>query len=65
MPSLQSQQATEEKMETIEEVLEELVLDAVISVLIKISERSQVFAKQYRPWKCYRTDCEKRDDIPF
>ena len=65
MPSLETQQATEEKMDTIEEVLEELLLDAIISVLLKISERNQVLVKQYRPWNCYHTDCEKRDDIPF
>ena len=52
-------------MDTIEEVLEELLLDAIISVLLKISERNQVLVKQYRPWNCYHTDCEKRDDIPF
>jgi len=65
MPSLETQQAIEEKMDTIEEIFEELVLDAFISALIKICERNQVLAKQYRPWKCYRTDCEKRDNIPF
>ena len=65
MPSLETQQAIEEKMDTIEEVLEELLLDAIISVLLKISERNQVLVKQYRPWKCYRTDCQKRDEIPF
>ena len=65
MSSLQTEQAIEEKMDTIEEILEELLLDAIISVLIKISERNEMFAKQYRPWKCYRTNCDKRDDIPF
>ena len=65
MSSLQTEQAIEEKMDTIEEILEELLLDAIISALIKISERNEVFAKQYRPWKCYRTNCDKRDDIPF
>ena len=65
MPSLETQQAIEEKMDTIEEVLEELLLDAIISVLLKISERNQVLVKRYRPWNCYRTDCDKRDDIPF
>ena len=65
MPSLEAEQAIEEKMDTIEEVLEELLLDAIISVLLKISERNQVLVKQYRPWKCYRTDCQKRDEIPF
>ncbi len=65
MQSLQAEQAIEEKMDTIEEVLEELLLDAIISVLLKISERNQVLVKQHRPWNCYRTDCDKRDDIPF
>ena len=65
MPSLETQQAIEEKMDTIEEVLEELLLDAIISVLLKISERNQELVKQHRSCKCYRTDCDKRDDIPF
>ncbi len=65
MPSLETEQAIEEKMDTIKDILEELLLDVIISVLIKISERNQVLVKQYRPWKCYRTDCDKRDDIPF
>ena len=65
MPSLQSEQAIEEKMGTIEEILEQIILDTFISVLINLSERNELFAKQYRPWKCYRTDCEKRDNIPF
>ena len=65
MPSLEAEQAIEEKMDTIEEVLEELLLDAIISVLLKISERNQVLVKQHRPWNCYRTDCDKHDDIPF
>ena len=65
MPSIEAQQAIEEKMDTIEEVLEELLLDAIISVLLKISERNQVLVKQHRPWNCYHTDCDKRDDIPF
>jgi methionyl-tRNA synthetase len=65
MPSLETEQAIEEKMDTIEELLEQHILDAVISVLIKITDRNELFVKQYRPWKCYRTDCDKRDDIPF
>ena len=51
MPSLQSEQAIEEKMGTIEEILEQIILDTFISVLIKLSERNELFAKQYRPWK--------------
>ena len=49
MSSPQAEQAIEEKMDSIEEILEELVLDAVISVLIKVSERNQVFAKHVSP----------------
>ena len=65
MPSPEVEQAVEEKMDTIQEILEELVLDAFINVLIKVSERNQVFSKQYQSWKCYRPDCTQRDDIPF
>ena len=65
MQSPQAEQVIEEKMDCIEEILEELVLDAVISVLVKVCERNQLFAKNYRPCNCYRTDCKQRDDIPF
>ena len=65
MPSLETQQAIEEKMDTIEEVLEELLLDDIISGLQKISERNQVLVKQYRLRNCYHTDCDKRGDILF
>ena len=56
MPSIETQQAIEEKIDTIEEVLEELLLDAIISVLLKISERNQVLVKQYRPCLLYTSD---------
>jgi hypothetical protein len=65
MQSPQAEQAIEEKMDSIEEILEEIVLDTVISLLIKVCERNQVFAKHYRRCNCYRTDCKQRDDIPF
>ena len=65
MPSSQAEQAIEEKMDRIEEILEELVLDAIISVLIKVCDRNQLFANLYRRQTCYRTDCNQRDDIPF
>jgi hypothetical protein len=52
-------------MDTIEEVLEELLLDDIISGLQKISERNQVLVKQYRLRNCYHTDCDKRGDILF
>ena len=65
MPSLQTQQAIEEKMDTIEEIVEQLILDAVINVLVKVSDRNELLAKNYRSHKCYRIDCKHRDDIPF
>jgi len=65
MQSPQAEQTIEEKMDRIEEILEELVLDAFISVLIKVSDRIQLFAKNYRRWNCYGTDCEQRDDMKF
>lgn len=65
MPSPQAEQAIEEKMDRIEEILEEFVLDAIISVLIKVCDRNQLFANLHRRKTCYRTDCYQRDDIPF
>lgn len=66
MPSLQAEQAIEEKMDTIEEILEELVLDAIISLLIKVSEHTQLLAKHYRPCNCNRTESlQLDDDITF
>jgi len=65
MNTPQVEQALEERMDRIGELLEELVLDAVIGVLNKVTERNQVFASQYRQWNCYKTGCRHRDDIPF
>ena len=61
----QSQQAILEKMDCIEEILEELVLDAVISVLLKVSDEIQGLAKNHRRLECYRTNCHQREDIQF
>ena len=60
MPSLKKQQVIEEKKDHIEELLEEMVLDVVISLLRKRFVRDKVF-----PYHCYRMECEQRDDIPF
>jgi hypothetical protein len=55
----------EEKMGAIEEILEELILNMVISLLIKVSDRNELLARNYRQYKCYREDCKHRNDIPF
>jgi len=60
-----SEQAIKEKMETIEEILEETVLDVVISVLLKISDQIQVLAKNHQRLDCYRTNCHQREDMKF
>lgn len=65
MSSLQAEQAITEKMDCIEEILEELVLDAFISVLIKTADRIQTIAKNYRRYNCYRDECHHRDDMKF
>ena len=65
MSSLLSQQIMEEKIGAIEEILEELILNMVISLLIKVLDRNELLARNYRQHKCYREDCKHRDDIPF
>jgi hypothetical protein len=65
MTSSQSEQIIKEKMQCIEEILEELVLDAVISVLLKVSDEIQALAKNHQRWQCYRTSCNQREDIQF
>jgi hypothetical protein len=65
MTSPQSEQAIKEKMETLEEILEEAVLDVVISVLLKVSDQIQVLTKNHRRWDCYRSNCNQRQDMQF
>ena len=55
----------EEKMDRVMEMLEELVLEAVLEMLAKISDRNREFASQSRHWNCYRSDCNQRNEIPF
>jgi hypothetical protein len=40
-------------------------LDAVISVLLKVSDKIQGLAKNHRRWDCYRTNCQQREDMQF
>jgi hypothetical protein len=65
MTSPQAQWAIKEKMERIKEILQELLLDALITALTKVVQHNQVSAKEDQAWKCYRTDCDQRDNIPF
>jgi hypothetical protein len=61
MRLLDTEAFCEQKIERIEAMLEQLVLDTLLSVLYKISEKS----KQLPRVVCYKTDCPGRDDIPF
>jgi hypothetical protein len=65
MTSPSSEQAIKEKMECIDEILEEVVLDAVISVLLKVSDQIQSLTKNHRRWDCYRSNCQQREDTQF
>jgi hypothetical protein len=52
---------SEQKIDRIETMIEELALDAVLSVLYRISEKR----KQLPQVICYKSDCPSRDHIPF
>jgi hypothetical protein len=65
MTSPQSEQTVKEKMECIEEILEEVLLDAVISALLKVSDQIQLLTKNHRRWDCYRSNCQQREDMQF
>jgi len=65
MKSNQTELVLEEKMDRVMELLEELVLEAVLEMLNKISDRNREFASQGRHWNCYRSDCKQRNEIPF
>ncbi|MFZ0725258.1 MAG: hypothetical protein WAM61_05670 [Desulfobacterales bacterium] len=52
---------SEQKLERIETMIEDLALDTLLSVLYKISEKR----KQLPQVICYKSDCPLRDDIPF
>lgn len=65
MTSPQPEQVIKEKMGTIEDILEELVLDVVISALLKIADQIQELAKNYQQCNCYRNNCNQRQDMKF
>ena len=55
----------EEKMDRVMELLEELVLDAALEMLVKITDRNREFTSQRKQWNCYRSNCKQRNEIPF
>lgn len=61
MQLLETEDITEQKTGKIEELIEQLVLDMLLSVLAKICENQ----RQIRQSICYKTNCPMRDDIPF
>lgn len=48
-------------MERIEEMIERIVLETVFDLLGRFLENK----KSLRPPICYRSDCQRRDEIPF
>jgi hypothetical protein len=61
MRFLDAQAFSEQKIDRIEAMLEQLALDMVLSVLYRISEKR----KQLPQVICYKSGCPSRDDIPF
>ena len=61
MQFLDTQAFSDQKIERIEAMLEQLALDTVLSVLYRISEKR----KQLPQVICYKSDCPLRNDIPF
>ena len=65
MKSNQTELVLEEKMDRVMELLEELVLDAALEMLVKITDRNREFASNNQHLNCYRSDCKQRNEIPF
>jgi len=61
MRFLNTEDFSEQKLERIEAMIEDLALDTVLSILYRISEKR----KQLPQVICYKSDCPLRDDIPF
>jgi hypothetical protein len=59
MTTLSAEDVRQLKTEHLATLLEQTLLDTVLNVLCRLSERQ-------RPLPiCYKTDCPMRDDIPF
>jgi hypothetical protein len=54
-----------EKLDRICEVLEELILNALIARLEKIPYGKSVILDYDHPRECYKADCSSRIEIPF
>ena len=61
MTLLDTHAFNEQKMDRIQAMLEQIVLDTVLSVLDKITEKND----QAPQCVCYKSDCLMRDNIPF
>ena len=61
MRFLNTEDFSEQKLERIEAMIEDLALDTVLSIVYRISEKR----KQLPQVICYKSDCPLRDDIPF
>lgn len=61
MGPLSTSSFNEQKMDRILAMLEQVVLDLVLSVLDRITEKHSNSPQCL----CYRSDCQSRDDIPF
>jgi len=48
-------------LERIEEMIERVVLETVFNLLGRFLDNK----KSQRPPVCYRSDCQRRDEIPF
>ncbi len=54
-----------EKLNRICELLEELVLDAVITTLGRITRDKTIILRPDQTYECYQSECTSRVDIPF
>lgn len=61
MQLLEIEENTEQKINGIENMLEQLILDSFLTALRKICGNQE----QTRQSICYKTDCPMRDHIPF
>ena len=61
MTPLDIETINELKTQRIEKLLEQVLLDTVLSTLYKLAE----IQKQKPRSVCYKSDCPARDEIPF
>jgi len=61
MQFLEIEEITEQKINGIESMIEQLIIDSFLTVLRKICGNQE----QARQKICYKNNCPMRDDIPF